>query len=144
MGGIVFDQANLVVHNMDETLTFYRRLGVQIDESAVWRTASGAHHVSLPGAGGGHLELDSRALARRTNAGFAAERGRIVLTFRLETREAVDELYAVMIGHEHQGLQAPYDAFWGSRYAMIEDPDGNPVALSSPVDASKTSRPPDI
>ena len=144
MAGIRFDQANLVVHNMDATLAFYRRLGVEIDEGQVWRTESGAHHVSLPDAGGGHLELDSRALAKRTNAGFAAERGRIVLAFRVETREEVDALYEKMIGHGHQGLQIPYDAFWGSRYAMLEDPDGNPVALSSPVDQAKKSKPPEV
>jgi catechol 2,3-dioxygenase-like lactoylglutathione lyase family enzyme len=144
MAGIRFDQANLVVHNMEATLAFYRRLGVEIDEASVWRTESGAHHVSLPDAGGGHLELDSRALSKRTNAGFAAERGRIVLTFRVETREAVDQLYNMMIAEDHQGLQVPYDAFWGSRYAMIEDPDGNPVALSSPVDRSKSSKPPEV
>ena len=27
---LVFDQLNLVVHNLDETLTFYRRLGLTV------------------------------------------------------------------------------------------------------------------
>lgn len=144
MGGIVFDQVNLVVHNIDETLTFYRRLGLTIPNSAVWRTPSGVHHVTLTAGGEVALDADSRALARRYNAGFAAERGRVVLGFRVESREAVDGLYAEMIGHEHQGLQPPYDAFWGARYAIIEDPDGNPVGLMSPADPALRAEPPNI
>ena len=31
-----------------------------------------------------------------------------------------------------QGLQPPFDAFWGARYAIVEDPDGNPVAPDQP------------
>jgi catechol 2,3-dioxygenase-like lactoylglutathione lyase family enzyme len=142
--GIVFDQVNLVAHNLDETLTFYRRLGLDIPEQAIWRTPSGAHHVTLTTGGEVALDADSRALARRYNAGFAAERGRVVLGFLLESREAVDALYAEMIGHEHQGLQVPYDAFWGARYAIVEDPDGNPVGLQSPVDPALRSEPPKL
>ena len=144
MGAIVFDQVNLVVHNIDETLTFYRRLGLDIPDSAIWRTPSGVHHVTLARGAQAGVEADSRALARRYNTGFATGRGQVVLGFRLETREAVDGLYAEMIGHEHQGLQPPYDAFWGARYAIIEDPDGNPVGLMSPVDDAHRSAPPAI
>jgi len=28
----------------------------------------------------------------------------------------------------------PYDAFWGSRFAVVTDPDGNAVGLMSPRD----------
>jgi uncharacterized glyoxalase superfamily protein PhnB len=144
MPAIEFSQVNLVVRNMDETLAFYRRLGIEIAQAAIWRTPSGAHHVTLPAGVHVELELDSRALAQRYNAGFAAERGHVMLGFRLEGREAVDALYAEMIGHGHQGLQSPYDAFWGARYAIIEDPDGNPVGLMSPIDRAGQSAPPSL
>jgi len=144
MSGIVFDQLNLVVHNLDETLTFYRRLGLTVAESAIWRTPSGVHHVTLTTGGEVDVQADSKALARRYNSGYAAERGKVVLGFSLDSREAVDALYATMIGHEHQGLQPPYDAFWGARYAIIEDPDGNPVGLQSPVDPAQRAEPPSL
>ena len=32
------------------------------------------------------------------------------------------------------GLAAPYDAFWGARYAIVEDPNGIAVGLMSPID----------
>ena len=42
----------------------------------------------------------------------------------------------------YRGLQSPYDAFWGARYAMVEDPDGVAVGLMSPVTDEHRSPPP--
>ena len=44
----------------------------------------------------------------------------------------------------HRGLQAPFDAFWGARYAIVEDPDGIAVGLMSPISAEHRSPPPDV
>jgi uncharacterized glyoxalase superfamily protein PhnB len=144
MAEAIFDQINLIVRNMDATLAFYRRLGVDIPETAVWKTPSGIHHVSLKSSGEFDFAFDSRPLAKQYNHGFAAERGRVLIGFRLPTREAVDAVYADMTGHEHQGLQPPYDVFWGARFAIVEDPDGNPVGLMSPSDDAHRGRPPDL
>ena len=137
----VFSQVNLVVKDMDKTLAFYRRLGVEIPENGIWSTPSGIHHVTI-GGGAVDMEFDSHALARRYNRGYEAERGRVLLGFSLPTREAVDALFDELVTHEHQALQPPYDAFWGARYAIIEDPDGNPVGLMSPSDDAHRAPPP--
>ena len=57
-------------------------------------------------------------------------------------RRAVDEVYADLAGAGYPGRQPPYDAFWGARYAIVEDPDGNPVRLMSPIDAGLRHWPP--
>ena len=36
--------------------------------------------------------------------------------------------------------QEPYDAFWGARYAVVSDPDGNGVGIMSPVDDALPQR----
>ena len=36
----------------------------------------------------------------------------------------------------YRGCEPPYDAFFGARYAVVEDPDGNDVGLMSPIDAA--------
>jgi uncharacterized glyoxalase superfamily protein PhnB len=41
----------------------------------------------------------------------------------------VDSLYAELTGAGYEGHLAPWDAFWGQRYAVLRDPDGNDVAL---------------
>jgi uncharacterized glyoxalase superfamily protein PhnB len=142
MAEAIFNQVNLVVKDMAATLTFYRRLGVEIPEAGVWKTPSGIHHVAIGPAGGVDIEFDSHALARRYNRGYEAERGRVLLGFRLPSRDAVDALFDELVTHEHQALQPPYDAFWGARYAIVEDPDGNPVGLMSPSDDAHRSAPP--
>jgi uncharacterized glyoxalase superfamily protein PhnB len=71
-------------------------------------------------------------------------RGRVVIGFEVPTRADVDQVFRDMTGAGYRGLQEPYDALWGSRYAIIEDPDGVAVGLMSPVSADKRSPPPDL
>ena len=135
MANARFSGVSLIVHNMHESLAFYRRLGIDIPDDAVWSTHSGAHHASaVHGPGEPELQFESFKLAQAYNAGFGAERRRAVVSVDLESREAVDLAWANLISEGAQGLQPPFDAPWGARYAVIEDPDGNPVGLMSPVD----------
>ena len=56
----------------------------------------------------------------------------------------VDEVYADLTEAGYAGLQPPHDAFWGARYAIVEDPDGIAVGLMSPISANFKSMPPDV
>ncbi len=143
--GPVLNQLNLVVRDMEAALAFYRRLGVAIPDSAVWRTGSGAHHVEARMPNGVHLEFDSIAMAKTYNAGWRDSPGggtRGVVGFSLPSRDAVDACYAELTAAGYTSRQPPYDAFWGARYAVIEDPDGNHVGLMSPPDPARRSAPP--
>jgi uncharacterized glyoxalase superfamily protein PhnB len=144
MGAARFNQVNLVVRDMPESLAFYRRLGLDIPENAVWESGGHAHHASAKTGGDVDLEFDSVKLAHVYNHGFAAERGRVVIGVGLESREAVDALWDALLAEGAQGLQPPYDTFWGARYAIVEDPDGNPVGLMSPSDPARRSPPPEL
>lgn len=139
------NQLDLVVRDVDASVAFYRLLGLAIPESAVWRTPSGAHHVDLNLPNGFHLHMDSAALARSFDAGWPAAAGpgtKAIVGFALASRELVDERYAALVAAGHPGRQAPYDTFWGARYAVVEDPDGNHVGLMSPIDPSRRRPPP--
>lgn len=151
MSGPVLDQLNLVVADMERSVAFYRTLGLEIpDLPPDWQP----HHRSAESPGSGlHLDLDSEAFAAQWNTGLAGlaaphqagpvaphqagstAPGRVVIGFRFPTREAVDEAYDRLTAAGHSGQQPPYDAFWGARYAVVEDPDGNPVGLMSPATA---------
>ena len=139
-----FNQVNLVVRNMHETLGFYRRLGLDIPEGGIWESGGHGHHATAETGGEVDLEFDSVKLAHAYNQGFAAERGRVVIGVGLESREAVDAMWDALLAEGAQGLQPPFDAFWGARYAIVEDPDGNPVGLMSPVDPARRSAPPEL
>ena len=141
------NQIDFVVADMEASLAFYRALGVEIPETAIWRTASGAHHVDLAMPGGLIVHLDSEALAHVYDRGWRAPstRGtRLVLSFRVPSRAEVDRLHAKLTGLCHPSAQPPFDAFWGSRYAIVEDPDGNHVGLMSPRDPARGTPPPEL
>jgi uncharacterized glyoxalase superfamily protein PhnB len=146
----VFNQLNVVSEDLDRSIAFYRRLGVEIPESNIWRTASGAHHANAAKQAGKAplaFEVDSVAFAQIWNSAWKGRsdlKGRVVVGFGVPSREAVDALYADLTGAGHKGLQAPHDAFWGARYAMVEDPDGIAVGLMSPITAEHRSPPPEV
>jgi len=136
----VFDQVNLVVRDMDATLAFYRKLGLDVPDSGFdWPPGSGAQHVDVTFPSGTRLEFDNVPMAKLWHAGWR-ENGhgsKTVLGIALPSREAVDERYAELTASGYTGCQPPYDAFFGARYAVVEDPDGNDVGLMSPIDAKR-------
>ena len=44
----------------------------------------------------------------------------------------------------HKTSQPPFDPFWGARYAIVEDPDGNCIGFMSPSDPARRGPPPDL
>jgi catechol 2,3-dioxygenase-like lactoylglutathione lyase family enzyme len=131
---------NVIVGDMPASIDFYRRLGVLVTDGV---DTSGAH-VQLRMPGGFSLELDTAESARVWHAGWRADPAtvRVVIGFSLRSREAVDERYADLTAAGHVGRQPPFDAFWGARYAIVADPDGNDVGLMSPIDEARRTWPP--
>ncbi|HWG07110.1 MAG TPA: VOC family protein [Beijerinckiaceae bacterium] len=146
----ILDQINLVCGDLDASIAFYRRLGVEIADARVWRTPTGAHHASAAHRSADRtiaFDLDSAVFAQHWNQGWKGRadlRGRIVIGFGVPTRADVDKLFRDMIGAGYRCLQDPHDAFWGARYAIIEDPDGIAVGLMSPISPDKKVPPPDV
>jgi uncharacterized glyoxalase superfamily protein PhnB len=140
-------QVDLVARDMDASVAFYRALGVEIPDSAIWRTGTGIHHVDIVTPGGTTLHWDSYALARHYDRGWAEPMGpgtRVILTFSVHERDAVDALHTKLTALGHPCPQPPYDTFWGARYAIFADPDGNHVGVMSPSDPARRRAPPDL
>lgn len=136
--GIRLDQLNVVVRDMEAMAEFYNRLGVEIGRTPPeWAP----HHRNGGDRAGWHLDLDSQEFAAVWNSGWAGGPG-IVLGFRVDSRDEVDRLFRELTRHGHAAQQQPYDAFWGSRYAIVTDPDGNAVGIMSPPDPARRSAPP--
>jgi uncharacterized glyoxalase superfamily protein PhnB len=133
---------NVVAEDFDRTITFYRKLGLEIAEAPP--SPEGIQHARAKLPDGFLLEFDNGTLARFYNAAWrdTEERGRIVIGFRLPTRESVDRLYHELLSSGYVSVQPPYDAFWGQRYAIVADPDGHDVGLMSPPDKSRRTWPP--
>jgi predicted lactoylglutathione lyase len=130
---------NVVVRDMTASLDFYRRLGVTVPDT----TDSGAH-VQLKTPNGFSLELDTAESVELWHSGWRKSPGSVsvVVGFALSSREAVDDTYSELTSAGYLGRQPPFDAFWGARYAIVADPDGNDVSLMSPMEESRRSSPP--
>ncbi len=132
----VLDQINLIVHDMGAMVEFYTRLGVEVPPNmAPW--ADQHRTVSMPE--GLDFDLDTSEFATQWNRGGPQGRTGVVIGFRVASREAVDATYHDLVGAGYVGQQPPYDAFWGARYAVVSDPDGNAVGLMSPTDPARRS-----
>lgn len=79
------------------------------------------------------LALDSLALMQKLGDWTTPGGQRMGLAFNAGTPEAVDRTYGAIISAGFQGATAPWDAFWGQRYAQVLDPDGNKVDIYAPL-----------
>jgi catechol 2,3-dioxygenase-like lactoylglutathione lyase family enzyme len=135
---IRLDQVNLVVHDVPASRAFYARLGLDFGDGG--DPAWAAHHVSVRQGPTVPLDidLDSETFAGRWDSGWPGGSGAI-LGFKVDSRDEVDTLVASLAADGVPVQQAPYDAFWGARYAVVSDPDGNGVGIMSPLDPARRS-----
>jgi uncharacterized glyoxalase superfamily protein PhnB len=60
----------------------------------------------------------------------------------VSSREEVDRTHARITAAGYRSQKQPEDAFWGARHAVVEDPDGNSVGITSKMDDSMRRTPP--
>lgn len=127
-----FAAVELVATDMAKTLDFYRELGLEIPAAA-----NDQPHVEYVLAGGIKLMWDSAEMMRSLMPGWVEPIGedRLSLAFDCHTAAGVDETYAALTGLGHLGSTAPWNAPWGQRYAVVEDPDGRSIDLFAALDA---------
>jgi catechol 2,3-dioxygenase-like lactoylglutathione lyase family enzyme len=120
-----------VVADMAASLAFYRRLGLPIPEDADTEP-----HVEVPLPGGLRLLFDTVATVRSFDPAWEPATGgaRMSIAFACPDPAEVDARHAELVAAGYRSHLAPFDAFWGQRYATVLDPDGNPVDLFAPLD----------
>jgi uncharacterized glyoxalase superfamily protein PhnB len=138
----VLFQLNLLVKDVATSVAFYRRLGLTVEAAS--RPEWARHHATAVMPGGVRLELDSLAFAKEWNAGWQGHPGNSagVIFFSVAERRDVDRIHDDLVASGARGQHPPTDAFWGARYAIVLDPDGNPVGIMSPVDPARRHAPP--
>ncbi|MEU3661582.1 VOC family protein [Streptomyces sp. NPDC032940] len=121
-----FDAIGLVVSDMAASVTFYRRLGFAFPEGA-----GREPHAEAELPGGLRLLLDTEETVRSFHPGWRPPAGgaRASLALLCDAPAEVDALYEELTGAGYHGELRPWDAFWGQRYAVVHDPDGNGVDL---------------
>jgi catechol 2,3-dioxygenase-like lactoylglutathione lyase family enzyme len=120
------DLIGIVVADMPRSLAFYRRLGIEIPAEGDTEP-----HVDVTLPGGMRLAWDTIETIHSFNPAWVSPTGgsRTALAFRCDGPADVDSVYDDLVAAGYEGHLAPWDAFWGMRYAIVHDPDGNGVDL---------------
>ena len=128
---VKLDLIGIVVEDMGRSLAFYRQLGLGIPESA-----DSEPHVEVTLPGGLRLAWDTVETMRSFDPGWTAPTGSsgVGFAFLVDSPADVDALYAELVSGGVKGHLEPWDAFWGQRYAVLLDPDGNDVSLFAPLE----------
>ena len=126
----------LIVHDMDASLEFYRRLGLAVPENS-----AGKSHVEIKMGTGLTFFLDSNPARwdpeypAQGASGSDAKEARdssyqAIMEFYLETQDSVDAKYKELTELGYTSHRAPYVTSFGMYFAMVKDPDGHVVLLS--------------
>lgn len=153
MGAPRIDQINVVVGDAAEAASFLSGLGVDVPEAPAPWEAWNAHHRTVPAStstdGANNLaeptfgiDLDSSAFAHHWG-GLPRSFAGVVVNLRVDERDDVDRLHDLALSIGGRSLKAPYDAFWGSRYAVVDGPGDLVVGLMSAQDDAQRGESPD-
>jgi len=119
------DMVGMVVRDMAAALRFYRLLGLAIPEGV-----EGEPYVEVITPNGYRISWNSLEMTKSIDPEWVEPVGqRVSLAFKCDSPAEVDALYQQIVASGHTGHKAPWDAFWGQRYAVVVDPDGNLVDL---------------
>ena len=114
----------IVASDMGRSIRFYRRLGLDVPETP------DEGHVDTLLSNGVRFMLDTEEVIRSFRPDWSRETGnQIAIAFECESPAEVDATYERMVEAGFHGEKEPWDAFWGQRYAQLQDPDGVGVDL---------------
>jgi uncharacterized glyoxalase superfamily protein PhnB len=115
---------SIVVSDMARSVEFYRLCGLDLPADVADQP-----HVEAEAAGGFRLMFDTVGTVRSFDPDWEPPKGghRMALAMQCAGAAEVDTAYRRLLDAGYDGHLAPFDAFWGQRYAVVNDPDGNPV-----------------
>ena len=117
----------IVTADMAASVRFYRLLGLDVADPS-------PDHLDTALPNDIRLMFDTEAVIGSFEADWKRATGnQLSLAFECESPAEVDAIYARVVEAGFRGRREPWDAFWGQRYAQLEDPDGVPVDLYAPL-----------
>ncbi|MCG8456919.1 MAG: VOC family protein [Holophagales bacterium] len=119
----------LFVEDLETSVVFYELLGLEMERvSEMFARASWGGHT--------FLELGTEELTRSYDPGFSkpALPPNSTLALEYSADGEVDAVFDAATRKGHESHLEPFTPPWGSRFAILIDPDGNHVGLHGPRD----------
>ena len=124
----LLNAVGIVTSDMARSISFYRLLGLDVPETP------DEGHVDTFLPSGVRFMLDTEEIVHSFRPEWSRETGnQIAIAFECESPAEVDETYRRVVEAGFHGEKEPWDAFWGQRYAQLQDPDGVGVDLYAPL-----------
>lgn len=121
---------SIVVTDMGRSLAFYRSCGLDLPADA-----DAEPHVEAAAEGGFKIMFDTVDVVTSFDSAWPPPTGghRMALAFGCGSPTKVDALHQRLVEAGNTSHLAPFDAVWGQRYAVVNDPEGNPVDFFAPL-----------
>ena len=137
-----FGSINLIVDDVDAAARFLADLGMEIEpmlpEWAVHHRSFAADVTEFD------ADIDSPTFARWWGGVPSDGAPQFVVNLRVDAREEVDRLHRQGLDAGAVELKAPFDAFWGARYAVMLAPGPLCLGVMSVPEPERRSAPPQI
>jgi uncharacterized glyoxalase superfamily protein PhnB len=119
----------IVTADMKRSLDFYRSAGVAVPEFD-----PNEDHAQCDLGNGVNLMWDTVALVLQLTPNYKHGSGASIgMCFECSGPAEVDQVYKRVVDAGFESEREPWDAFWGQRYAIVKDPDGNAVSFYAPL-----------
>jgi uncharacterized glyoxalase superfamily protein PhnB len=122
------DAIGITTRDIAQSFAFYRHLGFEIP--AGQETEPHAE-ITLPN--GLRFMWDTVELTSSLHPGYVHAPNHNVGAFLCANAAEVNSKYEELLAVGGRGVKAPWDAFWGQRYAQVSDPDGHVLDLFAPL-----------
>lgn len=123
------DMIGIVASNLQDSIRFYRMLGVDFPEPE-----AGSPYVEAKLPSGLRVSLNEQEMMKSVLPHWEEPKGhRIGLAFLCSGPEDVDKVHSQIVAAGFESAKEPWDAVWGQRYALLYDPDRNIVDLFAPL-----------
>ena len=123
------DAIGITTADMTSSFAFYRALGFEIPEGLEQEPHA---EITLPS--GLRFMWDSVELTSSLHAGYVHAPNHNLAAFLCASPAGVDSKFESVLLAGGSAVKAPWDAFWGQRYAQVADPDGHVVDLFAPLE----------
>lgn len=120
----------LWTRDLTATADFYRLLGVEVPDGDDGRP-SDPTFLTFPNDLAFGLGTTTAVRAYNPARPEPSGASPAMLEVGYDHPAEVDAMHATAVTAGYRSQLAPFDAFWGVRFAIIEDPDGNAVGLTA-------------
>ncbi|WKZ29997.1 MAG: VOC family protein [Candidatus Dojkabacteria bacterium] len=121
---MTIDAVGVASSNLKETVRFYTLLGFTFESFA-----EDEQHLEPQHKNGARLMIDSKKLITEILGEEPRASNHSSFAIKYDSPEEVNKAAEAIAQAGFKIAKEPWDAFWGQRYCIVEDPDGYKIDL---------------